>query len=122
MRREVCAAYRGDTVRIKDDLGRREVHFNDSVVLVVAEERVYESHRRRVHSAAGVDAKTAVSAPAQILNGGKNSRFSEKDAHLTGTKRTVSPGWRKLGFSAFGMNIGTSVRPMICHPPGESSG
>jgi hypothetical protein len=38
------------------------------------------------------------------------------------TNRTLSPGAQRAGLSSEASNIVSEVRPMSCHPPGESNG
>src|ERR1043166_3823806 len=39
-----------------------------------------------------------------------------------GTNSTSSPEWRRNGSDRDRSNVGSGVRPMICHPPGVSLG
>src|SRR5262249_21709449 len=93
----------------------------------VADERVGELERYRVHRAAGHDAEMLQAEPAEVLHGREQPGLDDlhgfirsNSARDTGTKRTWSPGANRLGGLRSGLKSGSGVRPITCQPPGVS--
>ena len=59
--------------------------------------------------------------PAHVLDCEVRWGASDSD-HGVGTNRTMSPARKSAGGSRNGSNITLPVRPMMCQPPGVSSG
>ena len=96
------------------------MHLQNGAIVPVAHEYVDKSRCERVHYSAWIDTELLISITAEILYRCMDSWFLNDDIHRTETKRTRSPGASKHGFSFVDENNSVSVRPMICHPPGDS--
>ena len=95
------------------------MHFQNGSLTVISHEDVCDPCGGRVHRAADIYSERPASDTSGVLDGRENAGLFEKNAHLMNL--TESPGRRNVGSCALGVNISMWVRPMICHPPGDSS-
>jgi hypothetical protein len=90
---------------------------------LVAHEHIRNAERDGVHRAGPDDAMLLHPRPTGILHRGQQPGPRNADhVSLTATKRTRSPIRSSVGGSSSGRNSRSVVRPMICQPPGVSSG
>ena len=98
---------------------------------IVADQRVGERVRDRVHRAAGNDAEVLQAVAAAVLDRAeqpglddaqRHRRRRSNSARLIGTKRTRSPGANRLGGSLRASNRVSGVRATTLQPPGIAYG
>src|SRR5262249_42507158 len=98
----------------------------------VADQRIGERERYRVHGAARAEAPGLVAVAAQILHRGEEARPVDAQAHRwasfanasrsMGRNFTRSPVANRLGSWRAASNTASGVRPMTFQPPGISYG
>src|SRR6202049_3457519 len=91
------------------------------VIERISNDGIYGAEREQIHRAAAWHSDCPRIAPTAILHRDVRWRPRDRD-HATRSKRTVSPGARSAGVSGVASNITVCVLPMMCHPPGVSSG
>ena len=94
----------------------------------VADERVGERQRHRVHCPSRADSEVLLAVAAEILHRAEQTRPRDMDAHccsairansfpVTARKRTRSPGANRLGRGRPASNTASGVRPITFQPP-----
>src|SRR5205807_10671113 len=95
----------------------------------VADERIGERERHRVHRAPRADSEMLLAMAAEILHRAKQPRTRDMEAHgccamrsncfpVMARKRTRSPGANRLGRGRPASNTTSGVRPSTFQPPG----
>lgn len=134
--REARAVQCEERVAAEHQLGARQGDLERGGVGAIADQRVRDAMRDRVHRAAGDDAKMRKPGPPQVLDRGEHAwpQHSEthrkrclcamrsKSAAEIGLKETASPASSRLGGSRSGSNSASDVRPITFQPPGVANG
>ena len=127
-RSEVGPAHRDQRVHLEDDLRADHGDLERGLVRRVADERVGERERHRVHRPARAQAHALVAMPPAVLHRREQPRPQHPDAHAPfrqlmnssrpmARKRTRSPGQSRLGRARFASNSTMGVRPITFQPP-----
>ena len=119
-----CRSGAGDRKRgvpIEAKRATAERPFEPGGVRRVSDQCVCRAQRKKIHCAARRNASGARVLAPEVLYSEVGRRLEDRD-HRTRSKRTRSPAARRAGRSRTGSNMSLSVVPMMCQPPGVSSG
>ena len=134
--REAGAVEGDQRVAAECQVGARQSHLDRGRYGLVADQRIRDPVRDRVHRPAGNDAEMLQSGPPEVLDGSERPRAQHAEAHdagraramrsnsvrVTGTNTTASPGSSRLAGSRTGSKSASGVRPITFQPPGVAKG
>ena len=117
---------RDQGVALEQQIGAEHRELERRRAVFVADERIRQRQRERVHRAAGAQTHVLVAVTPHVLDRHQEPRPEDLNAHLPlfwnsareiGLKRTRSPAANRLGSWRSASNTASGVRPMMLQPP-----